>query len=143
VPTLFTRILQGELPGRFVWRDPRCAAFMTVAPIRPGHLLVVPRDEVDHWLDLPPELAAHLTSIAQQLARAVQHAFPCRKVGLMIAGLEVPHCHLHLVPIDRLEDMDFARQDKSARPEDLDAAAAKIRASLRTLGLDRNAQAIV
>jgi diadenosine tetraphosphate (Ap4A) HIT family hydrolase len=142
VPTLFTRIIQGELPGRFVWRDARCVAFLTLAPIRPGHLLVVPRDEVDHWLDLSQDLAAHLTSVAQQMGRAVQHAFACRKVGLMIAGLEVPHAHLHVLPIDKLEDMDFARQDRGAKPEDLDAAAAKLRASLRTLGLDRNAQSI-
>jgi histidine triad (HIT) family protein len=142
VATLFTRILQGELPGRFVWRDARCAAFLTVAPIRPGHLLVVPREEVDHWLDLEPELAAHLMSVAQRVGRALQHAFPCRKVGLMIAGLEVPHAHVHLVPIDKLEDMDFARQDKGAKAQDLDAAAHKLRASLRALGIDRDAQAI-
>lgn len=140
--TLFTRILQGELPGRFVWRDARCAAFLTLAPIRSGHLLVVPREEVDHWLDLEPDLAAHLMSVAQRVGRALQHAFPCRKVGLMIAGLEVPHAHVHLVPIDKLEDLDFARQDKGAKAEELDAAAARIRASLRALRLDQSAQAI-
>ena len=142
MPTLFTRIIQGEIPGRFVWRDERCVAFLTIAPIRPGHLLVVPRAEVDHWLDLEPALAAHLTAVAQTLGRAVKHAFPCKKVGLMIAGLEVPHVHLHVLPIDRLQDMDFACQDKDARPADLDAAAEKVRASLRALKLDRQAQAI-
>ena len=140
--TLFTRILQGELPGRFVWRDERCAAFLTIAPIRPGHLLVVPLEETDHWLDLEPDLAAHLTEVARTLGRALQHAFPCRKVGLMIAGLEVPHVHLHVLPIDRLEDMDFANQDQGARAEDLDAAARKVRDSLVALGLDARARAI-
>ena len=125
-----------------MWRDERCVAFLTIAPIRPGHLLVVPREEVDHWLDLGPELAAHLTEVARTLGRAVQHGFPCKKVGRMIAGLEVPHVHLHVLPIDRLEDMDFANQDQGARPEDLDAAAATVRASLRALGLHGGAQAI-
>ena len=142
MPTLFTRILQGELPGRFVWRDARCAAFLTIAPIRPGHLLVVPFEEVDHWLDLEPDLAQHLNGVAQTLGKALQHGFPCAKVGLMIAGLEVPHVHLHVLPIDSLEDMDFANQDSDARPEDLDAAAETVRASLRSLGLDACAQAI-
>ena len=142
MPTLFTRIIQGELPGRFVWRDERCVAFLTIAPIRPGHLLVVPRQEVDHWLDLAPALAAHLTEVARTLGKALQHAFPCKRVGLMIAGLEVPHTHLHVLPIDRLQDMDFANQDPEARPEDLDAAAQRVRASLRSLGLEAGAQAI-
>lgn len=142
MPTLFTRILEGELPGRFVWRDERCAAFLTIAPIRAGHVLVVPRAEVDHWLDLEPDLAQHLTAVAQTLGKALQHGFPSKKVGLMIAGLEVPHVHLHVLPIDELSDMDFANQDPGARPEDLDAAAATIRASLRELGLDACAQTL-
>ncbi len=142
MPTLFTRIIAGELPGRFVWRDERCVAFLTIAPIRPGHTLVVPRAEVEHWLDLEPELARHLTVVAQALGKAIQHAFPCTKVGLMIAGLEVPHVHLHVLPIDRLADMDFANQDSTAKAADLDAAAERIRASLRSLGLDRRAQAV-
>ncbi len=142
MPTLFTRIIAGELPGRFVWRDERCVAFLTIAPIRPGHTLVVPRAEVDHWLDLEPELARHLTVVAQSIGKAIQQAFPCAKVGLMIAGLEVPHVHLHVLPVDRLSDMDFANQDSKAKAADLDAAADRMRASLRALGLDRRAQAV-
>ena len=134
MPTLFSRIIAGEIPGRFVWRDPRAVAFLTIAPLRPGHCLVVPRDEVDHWLDLPPDLAGHLTQVAQKVGRAVQSAFPCRKVALMIAGLEVPHVHLHVVPIDDLGDMDFARQDRNADPKALDAAAERIREALRAAG---------
>jgi histidine triad (HIT) family protein len=142
VTSLFTRILEGELPGRFVWRDARCGAFLTVAPIRPGHVLVVPRAEVDHWIDLDPELAHHLLDVARTLGRAIQHGFRSTKVGLIIAGLEVRHVHLHLVPIDRLEDLDFARQDENARPEDLDRAAETIRDGLRDLGLASAAGAI-
>ncbi len=134
MPTLFTRIIQGEIPGRFVWKDPRAVAFLSIHPLRPGHTLVVPRDEIDHWLDLPPELTGHLVRVAQTIGRAVERAFSPKKVGLMIAGLEVPHVHLHVVPIDRVVDLDFANQDVNARPEDLDAAANRLRDTLRELG---------
>lgn len=133
MPTLFTRIIQGEIPGRFVHRDDRCVAFLTIAPIRPGHTLVVPIEEVDHWLDLSPELAAHLMTVAQRIGRAIEKAFRPRKVGMMIAGLEVPHVHLHLTPIDSLGDLDFANQDAHARAEDLDRAAESIRAALASV----------
>lgn len=134
MPTLFTRILQGELPASFVWRDARAAAFMTLHPLRPGHCLVVPVQEVDHWLDLPPDLAAHLMQVAQKVGRAMHGAFPARKVGVMIAGLEVPHVHLHLVPIDGLHDLDFDRQDRSSTQEAREAAAEKLRTALRAAG---------
>lgn len=130
MPTLFTRIINREIPGRFVYEDEQCVAFLTIAPIRPGHTLVVPRAEIDHWLDLPPALTAHLFQIAQKVGRAIQHAFPCEKVGLLIAGLEVPHTHLHLVPADTIGDLDFARQNASTSPAELDAAADMIRAAL-------------
>jgi len=97
--SLFTKIIQGELPGHFVWRDERCVAFLSIAPLRPGHTLVVPVQEVDHWLDVEPALNAHLFAVAQKVGQAIQSAFEPVKVGLMIAGLEVHHVHLHLVPI--------------------------------------------
>jgi len=132
--TVFTKIIQGEIPGRFVWKDDLAVAFLTISPIRPGHTLVVPRAEIDHWLDLPPELTMHLSGVAQAIGKGLQHAFKPTKVGLMIAGLEVPHVHLHCVPIDELGDLDFRRQDLHAKPEDLDAAADTLRTALRTLG---------
>jgi len=132
--TLFTRIIDGELPGRFVWRDDRCVAFLTIAPIRPGHTLVVPRAEVDHWLDLEPDLAAHLMTVAQQIGRAQQAAFPAERVGLMIAGLEVPHTHLHVLPIRSEADLDFSHADGSASADALDASADALRSALRDLG---------
>jgi histidine triad (HIT) family protein len=130
MPSLFTRIINREIPGRFVFEDDQCVAFLTIAPIRPGHTLVVPRAEIDHWLDLPPALTAHLFQAAQTVGRAIQHAFPCEKIGLIIAGLEVPHTHLHLVPCDSIGDLDFAKQDPRAKAEELDAAAEKIRRAL-------------
>ena len=132
--TLFTRIIQGEIPGRFVWRDPRCVAFLSNRPLRPGHTLVVPIAEVDHWLDVEPELAKHLMAVSQSIGKALQRGFNPAKVGLMIAGLEVPHVHLHLVPIQAVHDLDFANQDPNPRPQDLDRAAATIRETLRALG---------
>ncbi|MDP9375580.1 MAG: HIT family protein [Chloroflexota bacterium] len=132
--SIFTRIINGELPGRFVWHDERCVAFLTIAPLRPGHTLVVPRAEVDHWLDLEPVLAAHLMTVAQAIGRALREGFQPARVGLIIAGLEVPHTHVHVVPFDEMRELDFARADPSPDPADLDRAAGTIRAALRRLG---------
>lgn len=132
--SLFTRIIEGELPGRFVWKDEKAVAFLTIAPIRKGHTLVVPREEIDHWLDLPPELNRHLVDVAQSVGKGIQRAFEPEKVGMMIAGLEVPHVHLHLSPIWDLQDLNFANQQKDPDPAELDDAAEKIRAALRALG---------
>jgi histidine triad (HIT) family protein len=140
MPTLFTRIINNELPGRFVWRDDQCVAFLSIHPLRPGHTLVVPRAEVDHWLDLSPELAAHLMRVAQSVGKAVERAFKPARVGLMIAGLEVPHVHLHVVPIDTVHDLDFSNQDLNAKPEDLERAAQSLRAALRELGYAETAE---
>jgi len=134
VPSLFTKIIRGDLPGRFVWRDARAVAFLTIAPLRPGHTLVVPIEEIDHWLDAPPELMQHLTNVAQKVGQAVQATFRPVKVGLMIAGLEVRHVHLHVVPIQSLGDLDFAKADANATPEALDEAAERLRAALRQAG---------
>jgi histidine triad (HIT) family protein len=133
MPTIFTRIIEGELPGTFVWRDDVCVAFLSIAPLKAGHTLVVPRAEVDHWIDLDPEVNAHLMRVAQQIATAQQRAFSPARVGLMIAGLEVPHVHLHVVPIDGLHDLDFDNA-RPGTPEALGAAAAALRAGLRDAG---------
>ena len=134
MPTLFTRIINGELPGRFVWKDDRAVAFMTIAPIRPGHVLVVPREEIDHWIDMPTDLAHHVMEVSQHVGRGIQKAFSPEKVGVMLAGLEVPHVHLHLLPIDAIADLDFSKQKNDATAGELDEAAEKIRTALRELG---------
>lgn len=139
--SLFTRIIAGELPGRFVWKDDDCVAFLTIAPLAPGHTLVVPREEIDHWIELPEELAAHLMTVSQKIAKGIQKAFEPVKVGMMIAGLEVPHVHLHLTPIRTLQDMNFANQNPNPDPKDLDDAAEKLRAALRSFGYDHVADA--
>jgi histidine triad (HIT) family protein len=132
--TIFSRIIAGELPGRFVWRDDRAVAFMSIAPLQPGHTLVVPVAEVDHWIDLDPDLLGHLTTVSHTIGRAIQAAFSPVKVGMMLAGLEVPHVHIHLVPIRGVHDLDFANADSNARPEDIEAAAQRIRDALRAQG---------
>jgi histidine triad (HIT) family protein len=132
--SVFTMIIDGQLPGRFVWKDERCVALLSINPLAPGHTLVVPREEVDHWIDLDPDLAKHLMGVSQKIGIALQYGFKPAKVGMMIAGLEVLHVHLHLVPIAGVHDLDFANAELAPNPDDLDAAADRIRAALRALG---------
>jgi histidine triad (HIT) family protein len=134
MPTIFTKIIEGELPGTFVWRDDVCVAFISIAPIRPGHTLVVPRAEVDHWVDLDPDVNAHLMRVAQEIALAQQAAFSPRRVGLIIAGLEVPHTHLHVIPMEGMQDLDFANADGSTPPDALSDTAARLRTALHDRG---------
>lgn len=132
--SIFTRIIDGELPGHFVWKDERAVAFLSIAPLKPGHTLVVPREEVDHWLDLEPETMKHLTGVAQQIGRAIQAVYRPEKVGTLILGLEVAHVHVHVTPIWTPTDLDFANADSNAKPEQIAGAAEKIRVELRRQG---------
>jgi histidine triad (HIT) family protein len=134
VPTLFTRIIQGDLPGRFVWRDPQVVAFLTINPITVGHTLVVPVAEVDHWLDLEPGVAVRAFEVGQAIGRAQMAAFSPTRIGLIIAGLEVPHTHLHLIPIDAESDLSFAKADPNPSAESLDHAATRLREALQAAG---------
>ncbi|MBU6201172.1 MAG: HIT family protein [Acidobacteria bacterium] len=130
MPSVFTRIIAREIPGTFVHEDEHCAAFMTINPIAPGHLLVVPRAEVDQWIDLDPVSAEATFAAARRLAEAQRHTFACERVALVVAGFEVPHCHLHLIPASSMADLDFARAATNASRADLEDAAARIRAAL-------------
>jgi histidine triad (HIT) family protein len=131
MPTLFTRIINRELPGKFVYEDEVAVGFLSINPITPGHTLVVPRLEVDQWTDAPDDVLAHLTAVAKTVGSAVKAAFDAPRAGLIIAGLEVPHLHIHVLPVWSLGDFDFARA-KPAPGEELDDAAAKLRAALGT-----------
>jgi histidine triad (HIT) family protein len=130
VATIFTRIINGELPGRFIHRDEAAVAFLSIAPLRPGHTLVVPVAEIDHWIDAPPELNAHLLAVAQRVARAQQEVFSPAKVALVIAGLEVPHLHLHVVPIRSERDLHFENAASDVPGAELDDVAERLRAAL-------------
>jgi histidine triad (HIT) family protein len=134
--TIFTKVIQGELPGRFVYRDDTCVAFLTIAPICPGHTLVVPRAEIDHWIDLPDEIAGHLTVVAKKIGVAQTTAFGAERISLIIAGLEVPHTHLHVLPIHSEADIDFRKADSSVDPAVLDDIAARLRTALGPDGSD-------
>lgn len=131
--TVFTRIIDGEIPARFVWRDERCVGFLSINPLGPGHVLVVPRAEVEHWIDLEPGLWAHLTDVSRIIGTALANAYRPEKVGLMLAGLEVPHVHVHLLPINSVHDLDFANADPDPDPGMLDDVAGTVRAALRDL----------
>jgi diadenosine tetraphosphate (Ap4A) HIT family hydrolase len=131
--TIFTRIIQGEIPGTFVYKDEACVAFMSINPMADGHVLVIPRDEVDHWVDLSPYIASHLFEVSHRISRALSVAFPCEKVGLIIAGYEVNHCHIHLIPTTNMGQLSFANAAVSVERSILEANAEKITAALASL----------
>jgi histidine triad (HIT) family protein len=131
--TLFTRIINGDIPGTFVWRDDLAVAFMSIAPATPGHTLVVPIAEVDHWIDLPAEQASHLMEVAHWIGRAQRRAFSRQRVGLLIAGLEVPHTHLHVIPMDSMSDLGLPAPAEQPDFDGMTLAAAKIRRELQAL----------
>lgn len=128
--TIFTRIIEGELPGTFVWRDERCVAFLSINPLAPGHTLVVPIAEIDHWLDVPADLQVHLFDVARRIGEAQMQALRPERIGLMVAGFEVPHCHIHVCPVNSMADMSFDRALPMASPDDLAGPAEAIRAQL-------------
>ncbi len=128
--TVFSRIIAGELPGTFVWRDERCVAFLSINPLAHGHTLVVPIEEIDHWVDAPADLVAHLFEVSRRIGVAQQQAFGCARVGLIIAGYEVPHAHIHVIPTTSMDQLSFANAAASVDPADLDAAAESLRAAL-------------
>ena len=125
--TIFSRIIAGELPGHFVYRDDTVVAFLTIGPITTGHTLVVPIAEVDHWIDLDPETTAHCFTVAQTIGKAQQAALNPRRVGVMVVGDEVPHFHIHVVPFDAVSELSFKHADPSPPEGSLEAAAQKIR----------------
>jgi diadenosine tetraphosphate (Ap4A) HIT family hydrolase len=134
VATIFTRIIDGEIPGTFVWRDERCVAFMSINPLAHGHTLVVPIEEIDHWVDASPELAAHLFAVTHIVGEAQRRAFAPQRIGIIVAGYEVPHAHIHVVPTNDMSELSFANAATTVDPAALEAAASEIRAALRAAG---------
>ncbi len=132
--TLFSRIIAGEIPARFVWKDDDLVAFLTIGPLTDGHTLVVPRQEIDRWTDTPAALMARLTAVAQLIGKAQVQAFAVERAGLVIAGFEVEHLHLHVFPAHSMADFDFGRVDNSPDPVVMELSAQKLRAALREAG---------
>lgn len=133
-PSVFSLIIRGDLPGQFVWRDDEVVAFMTIAPIRPGHVMVVPVEQIDHWIDVPAPLWSRMAEVQLALGAAVQEAFSPARVATAVVGMEVPHCHVHLVPVNAESELSFANADPSTPAEEIAAAAERIRSALREAG---------
>ena len=132
--TIFSRIISGELPGTFVWRDDDVVAFMSINPLARGHVLLVPVVPVDHWIDADATLCARLFEVAREIGIAQETAFDCERVGLVVAGYEVPHAHLHLIPTNSMSELSFSNAASTFDPADLEAAADAIRIQLRHRG---------
>ena len=105
--SIFTKIINGEIPSYKIAENEHCFAFLDINPLQKGHTLVVPKVEVDRYYDLEPAILSELTLFSQQIAKAIKQAYPCDRVGVAVIGLEVPHAHVHLIPINRMADMDF------------------------------------
>jgi len=131
--SVFTMIINREIPGRFVYEDDEVVAFLTIEPMTQGHTLVVPRAEIDNWQDVEPAVFANVMAVAQRIGKAQSTAFGVERTGLIIAGLEVPHLHVHVFPARDLSDFGFANVDRNPSPESLDDAQAKIVAALAEL----------
>lgn len=132
--SVFTRIIDGELPGRFVWRDEHAVAFLSINPLTTGHVLVVPVVEVDHWIDLDAGTWAHCNEVVRAVGQALDRAFDCNRVGTVIAGFEVPHVHVHVFPADEMDDFDFRNAAGDPDADEMDEAATRIRRALHELG---------
>jgi diadenosine tetraphosphate (Ap4A) HIT family hydrolase len=139
--SVFTRIIEGELPGRFVWRDEQVVAFLSINPITPGHSLIVPRVEVDHWLDLDPVVWQRCSEVALEVGKAIQRAFDPPRVGQAIAGFEVPHTHIHVLQLNDLSDLSFEKAQADPDPTMMDDAAERLRTALRDAGHTQHATA--
>ena len=131
--SVFTMIINREIPGRFVYEDDEVVAFLTIEPMTQGHTLVVPRAEIDNWQDVEADVFAKVMAVAQRIGKAQSSAFDVERTGLIIAGLEVPHLHVHVFPARELSDFGFAKVDRNPSPESLDEAQAKIVAALAEL----------
>ena len=127
--SIFSRIIRGEIPCHKVAEDDQFLAFLDIAPLRMGHTLVIPKLEVDRFFDLPTGVLRDIMPFAQAVARRIEAVVPCDRVGVAVIGLEVPHAHVHLIPIDRMSDMDLGRPKLSPSHGELAELSAALRAT--------------
>ncbi len=130
MPSIFTRIIKREIPGHIVAEDENYIAFLDINPLVVGHTLVVPKKEVDFIFDLDDETLAGLNLFAKKVALAIRKAIPCRRVGVAVIGIEVPHTHIHIVPMNTMDDLNFTRAKLNPAKEVLTEAAEKIRKAI-------------
>jgi histidine triad (HIT) family protein len=128
--SVFTKIIGGDLPGHFVYRDEIAVAFLSINPIRPGHTLVVPIQEVSHWVDLDSDTNVHLMRVSHRIAKVQMELFEAQRIGMIIAGFEVPHTHLHLVPIEKESQLSFAHAARTVDHQELAQYAETMRSRL-------------
>ncbi len=138
--TVFSLIIGGAIPGLFAWADDVCVAFATIEPITPGHMLVVPRDEIEQFTDADDDVLAHLAVVAKRVGRAQRKAFDAPRAAVIVAGFEVPHMHIHVLPAWNEAALTFANA-RSARPEELERTTEMVRGALRDLGFAANVPA--
>ena len=124
--SIFSKIITGEIPSYKIAENELFYAFLDVFPLVPGHTLVVPKKEIDYFFDLETEALSSILQFAQPIAKAIQDAFPCKRCGISVIGLEVPHAHLHLVPINTADDLNFTRPKLKPSPEELSDAQTRI-----------------
>ncbi|MBX7241297.1 MAG: HIT family protein [Bacteroidia bacterium] len=129
MPTIFSRIVNGEIPCYKIAEDDRYFAFLDISPLKKGHTLVIPKAEVDYLFDMDEESYSGLFLFARKVAAAIQKAIPCTKVGVAVIGLEVPHCHIHLVPLHNVSDLNFSNAKLMLDKTEMEAIAEKIKAS--------------
>ncbi|MBC7920270.1 MAG: HIT family protein [Ferruginibacter sp.] len=132
MPTIFSRIIAGEIPSHKVAEDEKFLAFLDVSPVAEGHTLVIPKREVSYLFDLDDEWYTGLMLFAKRIAPALARAVPCQRVGVAVIGLEVPHTHVHLVPLNQVEDLNFSKPKLAVSGERLAQTAERIREELRT-----------
>lgn len=125
--SLFTKIINREIPAHIVAENDNCLAFLDIMPLTKGHVLVIPKKEIDYIFDVDDQLLAELMSFSKQVAAKIKVAFPCKKVGISVVGLEVPHAHIHLIPLNNISDMDFSKPKLQLSNEELALIARKIK----------------
>jgi len=125
--TIFSRIIKGEIPCHKIAEDERFYAFLDINPLKAGHTLVVPKQETDYIFDLDDEMLSGLIIFSKKIAAAIKTAFPCNRIGIAVIGLEVPHVHIHLVPMDSMEDINFRNPKLKFTPDEFNSIAEKIR----------------
>lgn len=124
--SIFTKIIKGEIPCYKISEDSHHLAFLDIMPLKKGHVLVIPKKQIDYIFELNPEELANLHKFAQKIAIAIKKTIDCKKVGMAVIGLEVPHAHIHLIPIDDVNDIDFSKQKLTISPEELKQTAESI-----------------
>ncbi|HOU97227.1 MAG TPA: HIT domain-containing protein [Bacteroidales bacterium] len=124
--TIFSKIVAGEIPCYKVAENDKFLAFLDINPLAEGHTLVIPKTEIDYIFDIPDNMLAEMMLFAKQVAKAIEKAIPCKRIGIAVIGLEVPHAHIHLIPINHVGDIDFSRKKLSFSSDEFNTTLKKI-----------------